>query len=213
MQDLGQRPAVAKARPTKPLGEGRPGRPGVARAWGAAKGQPFALVMHDARALTTVQPAQRRLPTRGPPRQDSLGVEPAVRPPRPRGGVDKRPPRSAPPAGRQRAAAGHAGARAHLHEAGGTDQVGERREQRPPPGFCRVMLEGSGVAPMKRRATCHEFAQGKSGRPWAVAGARRKDRLGIERYKALAAIVALTDHRHELQLVHRPPRVLTWLRG
>ena len=66
---------------------------------------------------------------------------------------------------------------------------------------------------MKRHAACHDVAQGKSGRPWAVAVARRKDRLGIERYKALAAIVVITDHRHELQLVHRPPLVLTWLRG
>jgi hypothetical protein len=62
---------------------------------------------------------------------------------------------------------------------------------------------------MKRRAACHDVAQGKSGRPWAVAVARRKDRLGIERYSVaersfpLLNLLEMLCQPHAQFLLHR----------
>ena len=76
-----------------------------------------------------------------------------------------------------------------------------------------IMFERPVVAPMKVNENRHDFAEGEC---WlaAVATLARLEQVPvIERFKPLAEVINIAEHSGELQLAHRDPLLLRWIRG
>jgi hypothetical protein len=79
--------------------------------------------------------------------------------------------------------------------------------------FGVVMFERPVVATMKVDENGHDFAEGECCLAAAGAMASLEQVPVIDRFKPLAEVVNIAEHRRELQLAHRDPLLLRLIHG